>query len=67
MKLRNCLMVLAFVMIFLYSGVQAVFVVQGSVTSEGFALDAGFEASGGGNTVLDGGGGDPVPGPGIPK
>lgn len=67
LKLRNCLIALAVITILLYSGVQAVFIMQGNLAPEAFALDADFEASGGDNIVLDGGGGDPVPGPGIPK
>jgi hypothetical protein len=67
LKLKNCLVALAIVMIFLYSGVQATFILQTGVTPGGFALDADFETFDGNNTILDGGGGDPVPGPGIPK
>jgi len=67
LKLKNCIIALAIAMIFLYGGVQATFILQTSVAPGGFALDTGFETFDGNNTILDGGGGDPVPGPGIPK
>ena len=68
MKLRKCLVALAIIAVFLYVGIQTTVNLQGRQTTEKLAMRIDLSALDGINATTNGdGGGDPVPGPGIPK
>ena len=68
MKLRKCLIALAIIAVFLYAGIQTTVTLQGRISAERFAMRIDLAALDGINATTNGdGGGDPVPGPGIPK
>ncbi|MEM2101900.1 MAG: hypothetical protein QXM22_00110 [Candidatus Bathyarchaeia archaeon] len=66
MNMKNCLLVFAIAIILFSIGFQAAILLPASAALEAFVNAIILDASDGGITP-NGGGGDPVPGPGIPK
>lgn len=67
MNLKICLLVFAVAIVLLSVGVQAIVLFQASTMLEAFGKAVTLGILGGGGITPNGDGGDPVPGPGVPR
>jgi len=67
LQIKNLAVAFALLAILLSFGMQSAISLQSTIEPTQFAKVISWEILGGNGTTTDGGGGDPVPGPGVPK